>query len=171
MRQRRTPLFALLTAGALSLSACTVTAAEGETRSSSSSRVTPVTAAPATAAAVYQQMRESVTAAKSVQIKGVYIDKGQETQLDVAGDRAGMTMRLLVNFGAGLIEVLRSTVISISRLTRGTGRGWQAPRRQPDRPQGNTSRSPLGQQPAWATSGWARCSTRSSQKIYRPRTS
>jgi len=107
MRPRRTPFFALLTAVALSLSGCTSTAAAGQTRLRSSSGATRVSATPATAAAVYQQMRKSVTAAKSVHIKGVYADKGQKTRLDVAGDRAGMTMRLQVNFGTGLIEVIK----------------------------------------------------------------
>jgi hypothetical protein len=52
-------------------------------------------------------MRKRGAAATSVHVKGDYTDKGQPLQLDVAGDRAGTTMRLSVNFGSGPIEVLK----------------------------------------------------------------
>jgi len=107
MRQRRTPYLALLAAVALTLSACTPGTAAGRAAASSSSAPTSVATTPPTAAAVYQQMRKSGAAATSVHVKGDYTDDGQPLQLDVAGDRAGTTMRLLVNFGSGPIDILK----------------------------------------------------------------
>ena len=43
----------------------------------------------------------------SVHITGTYADMGQQVQLDVASDSAGTTMRMLVNFGSGVIEILK----------------------------------------------------------------
>jgi hypothetical protein len=51
-------------------------------------------------------MRRSGAAATSVHVKGDYTDNGQPLKLDAAGDRAGTTMRLLVDFGSGPIEIL-----------------------------------------------------------------
>jgi hypothetical protein len=107
MRQRRTPNLALVVSVILSLSACTYTSAAGSARTGGSSSATSVATAAPTAAALYQLMRRSGAAAKSVHVKGDYIDDGQHLQLDVAGDRAGTTMRLLVNFGSGGIEILK----------------------------------------------------------------
>jgi hypothetical protein len=54
----------------------------------------------------YQQMRNSAAAAKSVHIKGAFIEKGQKLQIDVAGDRAGTNTRVIVDDGNGVLEIL-----------------------------------------------------------------
>jgi hypothetical protein len=105
MRQRCIPYFALVTALVLSLSACTFSTAGGA-KAGGSSRPTSASPVAPTAATVYQLMRSSGAAATSVHVKGDYTDKGQPLQLDAAGDRAGTTMRLLVDFGSGPIEIL-----------------------------------------------------------------
>jgi len=107
MRQRFTPYPALLAAVALSLGACTSTTAAGVVTARSASTAPSAVATAPTAAAAYQLMRKSGASATSVHIKGAYSDMGQLTHLDVAGDRAGMTMRMRVNFGSGVIEVLK----------------------------------------------------------------
>jgi hypothetical protein len=105
MRRRFTRHVALLGAAALGLSACTFAAANGAVKAISPSRLSgPASAAP-TAATGYQLMRTSGAAALSVHITGTYSDMGQQVQLDVAGDRAGTTMRMLVNFGSSVIEI------------------------------------------------------------------
>lgn len=107
MRHRRTCYLALIAAVSLSLSACTSTTAAGDaTTSRPSAAASVATTAPA-AATVYQMMRKSGAAATSVHVQGAYTDMGQKLQLDVAGDRAGTKMRLLVNFGNGAIEILK----------------------------------------------------------------
>jgi len=55
---------------------------------------------------VYQQMRNSAAAAKSVHIKGAFIENGKRLQIDVAGDRAGTNTRVIVNDGTGAVEIL-----------------------------------------------------------------
>lgn len=105
MRHSRTPSLVLVVAVLLSLSACTSTTASASAKTNSSS-TSGARAAP-TAAAVYQLMRKSGAAAKSVRMRGTYTNNGQELQIDAAGDRAGRTMKLLVNFGLGGIEVLK----------------------------------------------------------------
>ena len=104
MRQRFTHHVALLTAAALSLSACAFTAAGGVVKASSAR--TAVAPAPS-AATAYQLMRKIGATATSVHIRGAYADMGRLTQLDVAGDCTGLTMRMLVDFGTGQIEVLK----------------------------------------------------------------
>jgi hypothetical protein len=107
MGQRHTLCFTLLTAAVLGLSACTLGPPAGGPSSGGSSNpaktATPVPAA----TAVYQLMLQSGAAATSVHVIGDYTDNGQPLQLDVAGDRAGVTMRLLVDFGTGGIEILK----------------------------------------------------------------
>jgi hypothetical protein len=105
MRQRFRQCFALLAAVALSLSACTFTTVAAVAKASSPAP--RVTAKAPTAASAYQLMRRNGATATSVHIKGAYTDNGQQAQLDVAGDCAGMTMRMLVDFGSGVIEVLK----------------------------------------------------------------
>jgi hypothetical protein len=106
MRQRRTPYLVLVTALALSLSACTsgiaadVAVAGRPPNTTSGAAVTP------SAAVVYQRVRTSGAAARSVHVRGDYTDNGQPLRLDGAGDRDGTTMRLLVDFGSGGIEIL-----------------------------------------------------------------
>ena len=55
---------------------------------------------------VYQQMRTSAVAAKSVHIKGSFIDNGKKLQIDVAGDRTGTNSRAIVNDGTDTLEIL-----------------------------------------------------------------
>ena len=105
-RHRRTSYFALTAAVALSLSACTSTPAPGKAKTSSSSTATSAATTAPTAATVYQLMRKSGAAAKSVHIRGAFTDKGQKLQIDIAGDRAGKNMRALVNDGNGQVEIL-----------------------------------------------------------------
>jgi len=106
MRQRRRPYLALGTALVLSMSGCAFSTAAGGAGASSSSGPKSGVTAPPTAVAVYQLMRKSGAAATSVHVMGDYTDKGQPLRLDVAGDRGGETMRLLVDFGSGAIEIL-----------------------------------------------------------------
>jgi hypothetical protein len=107
MRQACTSYLALVAAVALSLSACTSTTAAGSAPTSSSSGATSVATSAPKAATVYQLMRKNGASAKSVHVKGAFTDQGQKLQLDVAGDRAGTKMRLLVDFGNGAIEILK----------------------------------------------------------------
>jgi hypothetical protein len=104
MRQSRTPYLVLATALVLALSACTLGIAGGGTATTSESPASVATTP--SAAAVSGLMRTSGASAQSVHIKGDYTDNGQPLQLDVAGDRAGATMRMLVDFGSGGIEIL-----------------------------------------------------------------
>jgi len=106
MSHRRTSSLALAAALLISLSACTFTTAAAHARTSSPSSPASAARVPS-AAALYQMMRKSGAAAKSIHIKGTSTDKGQDLQLDAAGDRVGRTMRLLVDFGPGPIEVLK----------------------------------------------------------------
>jgi hypothetical protein len=100
MRHRRTSYLVLALVVA-SLGACASPAISGIATSG------PTASAPPSIAVVQQLMRASGASATSVHVKGDYTDKGQALQLDVAGDRAGRTMRLLVDFGAGPIEILK----------------------------------------------------------------
>ena len=84
-RHRRTSYLALAAAVALGLSACASTTSASKAKPTSSS---------------------SATAAKSVHIKGAFIEKGQKLQIDVAGDRAGKNTRVIVNDGTNTIETL-----------------------------------------------------------------
>ena len=107
MRHRHTSHLALVAAVTFSLSACTfTTTADNPKAVKPPSATREATTAP-TAAAVYQLMRKSGAAAESVHVKGAYSDNGQKLHLDVAGDRAGREMRLLVDFGNGAIEILK----------------------------------------------------------------
>ena len=101
-RHRRTSYLALAAAIALGLSACASTTPTNKAKPISSSSATT---AP-DAAAVYQLMRTSAAAAKSVHIKGAFIEKGQKLQIDVAGDRAGTNTRVIVDDGNGAVEIL-----------------------------------------------------------------
>jgi predicted heme/steroid binding protein len=58
------------------------------------------------AKALYEQMRRSVAAAKSVRIKGTVNSNGSKLTIDVAGDRDGKNARALVNDGTGQAELL-----------------------------------------------------------------
>jgi len=106
MSHRRRPYLALGTAVVLSMSGCSFSTGAGGARASSSSGTKSGVSASPTAEAVYQLMRKSGAAATSVHVTGDYTDKGQPLRLDVAGDRGGQTMRLLVDFGSGPIEIL-----------------------------------------------------------------
>ena len=105
MRHRRTSLFAqaLTAVVALSLGACASPTASGSEAPGSTATSPPTTAV------VLQRMHATGAAATSVHVEGDYTDKGQPLRLDVAGDRAGRTMRLVVDFGNGPIEILKVT--------------------------------------------------------------
>jgi hypothetical protein len=107
MRHRRTSYLALATAIALSLSACASSMAAGSVKKDGPSGASSAPTTLPTAAQAYRLMQDSGAAAKSVHVVGDYTDQGQKLQLDVSGDRAGQTMRLLVNFGTGVIEILK----------------------------------------------------------------
>jgi hypothetical protein len=51
-------------------------------------------------------MRRNVAAAKSVRLKGVVTEGGQEIKIDVTGDRNGKNLRALVNDGDFEVEFL-----------------------------------------------------------------
>jgi hypothetical protein len=107
MRPRRALFLTLGTAVLLGLVACASSTPAGGPEGGSSSAPTHAATTAPTAASAYQLMRQSGASATSVHVRGDYTDKGQPLQLDVAGDRAGMTMRLLVDFGSGGIEILK----------------------------------------------------------------
>jgi len=104
-RHTRTSYLVLAAAVAIALSACASTTTDKAKPSGSSSAASAATTAPS-AATVYQQMRTSGAAAKSVHIKGAFTDKGQKLQIDIAGDRAGKNMKALVDDGNGQVEIL-----------------------------------------------------------------
>jgi hypothetical protein len=107
MRHRRTSYLALAIAIALSLSACASSTAAGVGKTDGSSGASPAATTVPPAAEAYRLTQKSGAAAKSVQVVGDYTDQGQKLKLDVSGDRAGQTMRLSVNFGTGVIEILK----------------------------------------------------------------
>jgi len=59
---------------------------------------------------LFQQLRKSTAAAKSVRIKGTIAkgstNKAAKVQIDIAGDRAGKNTRVTANDGSGSIEIL-----------------------------------------------------------------
>ena len=57
------------------------------------------------ASVLYRQMRASAAAARSVHVKGAFVEQGKKLQIDVAGDRAGQSSRAIVNAGTGEIEI------------------------------------------------------------------
>lgn len=109
MSHRRTSYLAIAIAiaMALSLSACASSTAAGIGKTDSSSRASSAATTVPTAAQAYRLTQESGAAAKSVHVVGDYTDQGQKLKLNVSGDRAGQSMRLLVNFGIGVIEILK----------------------------------------------------------------
>jgi hypothetical protein len=96
MRYRRLSCLALA-AVVLGLSACASPTASGSPAATASDSQAP------SAAVLHQLMRKSGASATSVHVKGDYADTGQKLRLDVAG----RSMRLLVDFGAGPIEILQ----------------------------------------------------------------
>jgi hypothetical protein len=106
MKHRRTSYLALAMAIAVALSACASSTAAGIAKRPGPSGPSGAMTALPTAAQAYRLMQQSGAAAKSVHVVGDYTDQGQKLQLDVSGDRAGQSMRLLVNFGTGVIDIL-----------------------------------------------------------------
>ncbi len=115
-RHRHTSCLALAAAAVLGLSACSSTSPTSNTSpakatsGSSSSAAIPTTASDS-AAALFNQLRKSGSAAKSVRIKGSITNgsitnKAVKVTVDIAGDRAGKNMRAIVNDGTGSIEIL-----------------------------------------------------------------
>jgi len=103
------------------------------------------------ASALYRQMRASAAAARSVHVKGAFVEQGKKLQIDVAGDRAGKSSRAIVNAGTDEIEILsvngsykfkaHATYVDQERQCR---------HRQADRGQVR-QRSRPGRQPRWGT--------------------
>jgi hypothetical protein len=116
-RDRHTSQTALAAAVVLALSACSSSAPDAKTTSakasagSSSSAPVATSTTAASATALFEQLRKSGAAAKSVRIKGSIANgsitsKAVKVQVDIAGDRAGKNMRAMVNDGTGAIEIL-----------------------------------------------------------------
>lgn len=105
---RRTSYLALVAVVALALSACASTTSANKAKPQSA---TSATMTGNSAAALFQQLRKSGVAAKSVRVKGVITNgsitnKAVKVQIDIAGDRAGKNTRAIVNDGTGAIEIL-----------------------------------------------------------------
>ena len=108
---RRTSYLALVAVVALALSACASTTSANKAKPHSTTSATSATMTGNSAAALFQQLRKSGAAAKSVRVKGVITNgsitnKAVKVQIDIAGDRAGKNTRAIVNDGTGAIEIL-----------------------------------------------------------------
>jgi hypothetical protein len=107
-RHRPTAGLALAVAFALGLSACTTSTTEKATSAGSATASLPGNSAEA----LFQQLRKSSAAAKSVRIKGAISNgatassKAVKVKIDIAGDRAGKNLRAIVNDGTGNLEIL-----------------------------------------------------------------
>ena len=107
-RHRPTAGLALALAVALGLSACTTSTTEKAKSAGSATASLPGNSAEA----LFQQLRKSSAAAKSVRIKGTITNgatttsKAMTVQIDIAGDRAGKNLRATVNDGTGAVEIL-----------------------------------------------------------------
>ena len=107
LRARHTSSLVLAAAVALGLSACTSSPPAVKAKPASPSSSPRVAAG--SAAALFQQMRNSSTAAKSVRIKGALgnaTNTAARVQIDIAGDRAGKNTRVTANDGTGALEIL-----------------------------------------------------------------
>jgi hypothetical protein len=107
MNHRRTSYLALTVSVAIMLSACASSMAAGSPGTDALSGTSNATGPLPTAAQSYNLMEKSGAAATSVRVVGDYTNQGQALQLDVSGDRTSQTMRLLVNFGPGVIDILK----------------------------------------------------------------
>jgi hypothetical protein len=120
-RRRCTSYLALAAVVALALSACASNAPTAKakpssvtsaTSTTSSPSATGVVAADSSSAALFEQLRKSGAAAKSVRIKGTITNgatatsKAVNVQIDIAGDRTGKNLIAIVNDGSGAIEIL-----------------------------------------------------------------
>ena len=115
-RHRHTSCLALAAAAVFGLSACsssspTGTSTTAKATSGSSSSAASPKATSSSAAALFDQLRKSGTAAKSVRIKGAITNgsitnKAVKVKVDISGDRAGKNMQAMVNDGSGAIEIL-----------------------------------------------------------------
>jgi len=108
-RGRRTSYLsiALTATVALGLGACNSSSPANRAKVSTSSRTAT---ASISAGTLYQQLRSSSAAAKSVRIRGTLAkgspDKTTKIQIDIAGDRAGKSSRVTANDGSGSVEIL-----------------------------------------------------------------
>jgi hypothetical protein len=107
-RCRRASYLALAVAVALGLSACSSNStAKAKAPSSSTAGVTDNSAT-----GLFQQVRKSSAAAKSVRVKGAISNgatatgKSVTAQIDIAGDPAGKDSRAIINDGTGVVELL-----------------------------------------------------------------
>jgi len=91
---------------ALSLTGCVTINKVADTKTNSSPAVTSAAKQVPTARVLYDTMRRSVAAAKSVRIKGEINTGGKTQTIDIAGDRDGKNTRALVNDGTGQAELL-----------------------------------------------------------------
>jgi hypothetical protein len=107
-RRQRASCLALAVAVALGLSACSSsTTAKAKAVGSPTAGVTGNSAT-----ALFQQLRASSAAAKSVQVRGAISNgatatgKSVTAQIDIAGDPAGKNSRAIINDGTGVVELL-----------------------------------------------------------------
>jgi hypothetical protein len=120
-RRRPTSYLALAAVVALALSACASTTSPARAKPSSASSAPSATSTSSatgtvpvnsSAAALFEQLRKSGAAAKSVRIKGTITNgatansKAVTVQIDIAGDRAGKNLLAIVNDGSGAIQIL-----------------------------------------------------------------
>jgi len=110
-RHRRTSYLAVAVAVSLGLSACASNTSDTKAKPGASSSSSAVEKG-SSASALFQQLRRSSAAAKSVRIKGSITNgatstsKAMTVKVDIAGDRAGKNLRAMVNDGTGAIEIL-----------------------------------------------------------------
>jgi hypothetical protein len=97
---------AAATAVALSLSGCVTVNTTDKAKTGSAPSVTSAAKEVPTAKVLYDQMRKSVAAAKSVRMKGVINESGKKLTIDLAGDSDGKNTRAKVNDGNGALELL-----------------------------------------------------------------
>ncbi|HYO19370.1 MAG TPA: hypothetical protein VES02_11970 [Dermatophilaceae bacterium] len=97
---------AAATAVALSLSGCVTVNTTDKAKTGSAPGVSSAAKEVPTAKALYDQMRKSVTAAKSVRMKGAIDNAGKKLTIDIAGDRDGKNTQAKVNDGTSDLELL-----------------------------------------------------------------
>jgi len=115
-RHRHMSCLALAAAAVLALSACsssspTATTSPAKAASGSSSSTAGPKTTSSSASELFDQLRKSGAAAKSVRIKGSITNgsitnKAVKVKVDIAGDRAGKNMQAIVNDGTGDVEIL-----------------------------------------------------------------
>jgi len=105
-RSRRASYVIVAATVALSLTGCVTVNKVADTKTGSSPAVTSAAKQVPTAKVLYDTMRNSVAAAKSVRIKGEVTSGGKTQTINIAGDRDGKNTSALVNDGTGQAELL-----------------------------------------------------------------